>query len=174
MTSSAAIRLATAAALAISLLWMAALLAAPHGVGGPQRTASRLLAGAVYLAGDVVCHQRPDRSFAAGGRPLPVCARCTGLYAAAPLACLLALLLPAGRLRRAWDWTLTRRGLVAAVVPTAVTVVVEWATGWTSAPVRAAAGAVLGFAGAGFVCAAIAHRRVADERRGRRPEASSA
>jgi hypothetical protein len=159
MTSPAAIRLVTAAVLALSLLWLAALLAAPHGLDGPPRAASRLLAGAVYLAGDVVCHQRPERSFVAAGRPLPVCARCTGMYAAAPVACLLALLLPAGRRRRAWDWTITRRGLIAAALPTAATVALEWTTGWTSAPVRAAAGAAIGFAGAGFVCAALAQGR---------------
>src|SRR5687767_8451123 len=160
MTSPAAIRLATAAALAVSLIWIAALLAAPHGMNGPSRAATRLLASGVYLAGDVVCHQRSERSFVAAGHPLRVCARCTGIYAAAPVACLLALWLPTGRLRRAWDWTLSRRGLVAAALPTVATVAVEWITGWTSAPVRAAAGAVLGYAGAGFVCAALAHRRV--------------
>ena len=159
MPSAAAIRLATAAALAVSLLWLAALLAAPHALDDPPSSATRLIGGATYLAGDVVCHQRPDRSFVAAGHPLPVCARCTGMYAAAPFACLLALLAPAGPLRRAWDWTLTRRGLLAAAAPTAITVVLEWLTGWTSAPVRAAAGAALGYAGAGFVCAAFAHRR---------------
>ena len=34
----------------------------------------------LYAAGSVVCHQLPDRSFFLNGRPLPVCARCTGLY----------------------------------------------------------------------------------------------
>lgn len=159
MSSPAAIRLATAALLALSLAWIAALLAAPHGLDGPPRAAARLLAGGVYLAGDVVCHQRPERSFVAAGHPLPVCARCTGMYAAAPVACLFALVLPSGRLRRAWDWTITRRGLIAAALPTTATVALEWVTGWTSAPVRAAAGAALGFAGAGFVCAALAHHR---------------
>jgi hypothetical protein len=77
------------------------------------------------------------------------------MYAAAPVACVLVLLLPAGRARRAWAWTLTRRGLLAAAAPTAVTVAVEWITGWTAAPLRAAAGAMLGFAAAGFVCAAL-------------------
>ena len=167
MSGRAAIRLATAAVLALSLLWIAALLAAPHGLDRPPGAPTRLLAGGVYLAGDVVCHQRPERSFVAAGHPLAVCARCTGMYAAAPVACLLALILPTGRPRRLWDWTITRRGLVAAALPTAATVALEWITGWTSAPVRAAAGAVLGFAGAGFVCAALAHRR-ADPDGGRR------
>lgn len=34
----------------------------------------------IFLAGSVVCHQLPDRSFFLDGRQFPVCARCTGLY----------------------------------------------------------------------------------------------
>ena len=34
----------------------------------------------IFLAGSVVCHQIPDRSFFLDGRQFPVCARCTGLY----------------------------------------------------------------------------------------------
>src|SRR4030095_2078811 len=81
--------------------------------------------------------------------PLPVCARCTGIYAAAPLACLLAIALPGGRARRLWAGAVPRRGLLVAALPTAVSVVAEWITGWTDPGLRAATGAVLGFAGAG-------------------------
>ncbi len=38
-----------------------------------------------YAAGSVICHQRPDRSFFWMGLQLPVCARCTGLYASAAM-----------------------------------------------------------------------------------------
>jgi uncharacterized membrane protein len=31
--------------------------------------------------GDLVCHQIPERSFQLGGQTLPLCARCTGVYA---------------------------------------------------------------------------------------------
>jgi uncharacterized membrane protein len=34
----------------------------------------------IYLAGSVICHQMPDRSFFIDGQQLPICARCTGLY----------------------------------------------------------------------------------------------
>ena len=34
----------------------------------------------VFAAGNVICHQLPERSFFLDGRQLPVCARCTGLY----------------------------------------------------------------------------------------------
>lgn len=55
------------------MLWSAALLAAPTG------SAPRLSA-AVYAAGSLICHQRPERSFHYDGAQYPVCARCLGLY----------------------------------------------------------------------------------------------
>jgi len=156
--TAAAVRGATAVLAAASLLWLAAILAAPHALHAAAGSPARIGAGVVYLAGRVVCHQRPERSFVAAGHPLPVCARCTGVYAAAPLACLLALLLPAGPGRRLWDWTGTRRGILVAVLPAAISVAVEWITGWTDPGLRAATGAVLGFGGAGLVCAAMTVR----------------
>ena len=53
-------------ALAILLLY---LLAPPHG----------LLDKADHAA-YAVCHRIPARSFAFAGRPLPLCARCSGTY----------------------------------------------------------------------------------------------
>jgi len=158
--TSAGVRRATAACFLVSLLWLAAIVAAPHGLHAAPLAPMRIGAGVVYLAGRVVCHQRPERSFVAAGHPLPVCARCTGVYAAAPLACLLALLVPGGRARRAWAWAGTPRGIVFAAAPTVVSVAVEWVTGWTDPGLRAATGAVLGFAGAGLVCASLQARPV--------------
>lgn len=148
--------LATAGCLLGSLLWLAAIVAAPSWQGAPA-SGLHAASGLIYLAGHTVCHQRPERSFTRDGHPLPVCARCTGMYAAAPLVCLVALLAPSGRARRLWGWAATPRGLLAAALPTILTVIVEWTTGWTSAPVRALAGAGLGFGGAGLVCGALAH-----------------
>jgi len=99
-----------------AVLWSAALFFAPlehqHRVG---LTLSRAIQG----AGGLVCHQRVERSFTIGGRPMPVCARCTGLYvsgAAGALAAWMVLpLLP----RR------TRTAIVAAAVPTVATIVLE-------------------------------------------------
>jgi uncharacterized membrane protein len=154
-TAARVARRATAACAAASVIWLAALLAAPHGLHAAPGSAARLGAGAVYLAGGVVCHQRPERSFVAAGRPLPVCARCTGIYAAAPLACLLALAVPFGRGRRLWAWAGTPRGILAAALPAAISVAVEWITGWTDPATRVATGALVGFGGAGLVCASI-------------------
>jgi uncharacterized membrane protein len=75
---------------------------------------------AVYLAGGAVCHQDADRSFHTGGAKWPVCARCSGLYLAAPAGALVALA-AGGRLRRRRD-LLT---LAAAASATAVTFAVE-------------------------------------------------
>jgi hypothetical protein len=156
VTAGRGARLATAGCLLASGLWVAAIVAAP-GWAAAAPSSAHTASGLVYLAGHAVCHQRPERSFTRAGHPLPVCARCTGLYAAAPLACLVALLAPSGRARRLWDWAVTPRGLLTAALPTILTVLVEWTTGWTSAPVRALAGAALGFGGAGLVCGALAH-----------------
>ena len=115
-----------------------------------------LIGDFIFAVGSVICHQRPERSFLMAGHPLPVCARCTGIYAAAPLACLLALLAPAGRGRRLWAWGGTPRGILLAASPAALSVAVEWVTGWTDPATRAATGAVAGFGGAALVCASIA------------------
>ena len=46
---------------------------------------------AVYLASAIVCHRIPARSFHTAGVQWPVCGRCSGLYFAAPVGALLAL-----------------------------------------------------------------------------------
>ena len=98
----------------------------------------------VYAVGGVVCHQLPDRSFLLWGRQLPVCARCTGIYAGAAAAALVAL---AGR--RFARGTFARgtrlRILMCAALPNAATLAYEWMSG--AAPgnaIRAAAGFALG------------------------------
>lgn len=134
------------ALLAASLLWCAALVAAPRAVaaGGGRAPAA---AAVPYLAGRIVCHQRPDRSYLIDGQPMPVCARCTGLYAGVPLGLLAAWGWP-GR-RRPRPGSGTRAGLLIAALPTLATLAVEWATGWSSALTRTGAGLILG--------AAVAH-----------------
>jgi uncharacterized membrane protein len=58
-------------------IWLAALFLAPS---------------VLMPVGALICHQRPERSFFVSGRQVPVCARCTGLYAGAAFAVPLALI----------------------------------------------------------------------------------
>jgi uncharacterized membrane protein len=124
-------------------VWLGVLLVAPLGSDLP------------YLFGSFICHQRPERSFWIAGRPMPVCARCTGLYAAASAGGLLALAqaaltvprMRASRIR----WT-----LLAAAIPTIATLVVEWlGIVQPSSLVRALAASPLGFAGGWVVTTAV-------------------
>ena len=112
------------------------------------------VAGAVYLAGSLICHQRPDRSFHFAGAQLPVCARCAGIYAGAVL-CLgfwvLGFRAPGSTVRR------SRVVLVAAAIPTVFTVVMEWLGQWAPSNLaRALAGAPLGAAVAFVVADVVA------------------
>jgi uncharacterized membrane protein len=106
------------ASLAWPMLLGAAAWRSATAAGGPSWSA------VVYVAASRICHQRPERSFHTGGVQWPVCARCSGLYLAAPIgACAAALTLRrrrAGRSERAVRW------LLVAAVPTAVTLGAEW------------------------------------------------
>jgi uncharacterized membrane protein len=82
--------------------------------------APRLASSLVYLSASRICHQRVERSFATAGVKWPVCGRCAGLYLSAPLGALLAL----GTSARLAGRSLAV--LVAAAVPTVLTVVAEW------------------------------------------------
>jgi uncharacterized membrane protein len=102
---------------------------------------------AVYFVGHLICHQLPARSFQLAGVPLPVCARCTGIYAgAAAVAIMLALRSPRDRAVVPVNPTAhARRVLAIALLPTALTLVYEWTTGVMPAHwIRAAAGAPIG------------------------------
>ncbi len=76
-----------------------------------------------YEAAGLVCHQRPERSFRLAGVPLPVCARCLGLYASAAAGALLAW---TASPRRSVTSQRARLLLGAAALPTALTVAAEW------------------------------------------------
>jgi uncharacterized membrane protein len=76
----------------------------------------------VYVAASRLCHQLPTRSFHTDGVRWPVCARCSGLYAAAPVGALLAIL-PSRRRRRRLLPGLVFFGLAA--IPTALTLAIE-------------------------------------------------
>jgi hypothetical protein len=123
---------------AAAVAWIGVLLLAPLAAHGPEpRSLSLALAYGAYTIGHLVCHQLPERSFHLAGMPLPVCARCTGIYMGAALAAVLGV----ARIVR------PRTALVIAALPTLASLVYEWTTGempshWT----RAATGAPLGAA----------------------------
>ena len=71
------------AACAAAVLWAGLVASGPWLTSRPAGSAWHPLGLVVYGFGQVVCHQRVDRSFLLGGVPLPVCARCTGIYAGA-------------------------------------------------------------------------------------------
>ena len=78
-------------------------------------------AALVYMAAGQVCHQLPERSFHSHGAKWPVCARCAGLYLAAPLGALLF------RRRRAQMGHRTSAMVFAvAAIPTVLTLAWEW------------------------------------------------
>jgi uncharacterized membrane protein len=91
---------------------------------------------ALYAIGSLVCHQLPARSFHLASVPLPVCARCVGIYAGAAIGAV-------SRVR--WPVAYWRRALVVAALPTAATIGYEWTTFEVPANwIRALAGLPLG------------------------------
>jgi uncharacterized membrane protein len=101
----------------------------------------------IYAAASLVCHQRPERSFHLDAFQLPVCARCVGIYAGAALGAAVAVFV--GRPRpsslRPDSWRIRILTLVA-LLPTIVTVALEWMGIWyPSNVVRSLAGAPAGF-----------------------------
>ena len=100
-----------------STLWPLLLVAAVRQqMAGPSTWSA-----AVYLAASRICHQRDERSFHSDGVKWPVCGRCAGLYAAAPIGAIVAL-----ARRRRPSRARTVIPLVLASLPTAVTLGAEW------------------------------------------------
>jgi uncharacterized membrane protein len=103
------VRLAAAAVIALAAAgWVALLVAAPRLISSADGDAAVASAAWAYRAGALVCHQQAGRSFARGGVPLPVCARCTGLYAGGAGGALLAWLAVAAARRRPLALSLLR------------------------------------------------------------------
>ena len=141
--------------LVLSVLWSSTLVAVPYLVSHARGNLPVLRSAQVaYVLGSLVCHQRPERSFHPWDIQVPVCARCEGIYLAAPFG--IGLILSARRhgsprlaSRRLWQ-----RVVSLACLPTILTLAWEWTTGdMTSGMVRAAAGGVLGAAIAATVAA---------------------
>jgi uncharacterized membrane protein len=134
-----------------TIVWAAAIPMAALAASRPDGSHPvYAFALAVYAAGHLVCHQIPARSFHGWGAVLPVCARCTGIYAGAAItACAVFV-------RSAADTTPSAAGvrllLIAALIPTAITLAYEWTIGDMPANwIRALAGIPLGAAVAWLV-----------------------
>jgi uncharacterized membrane protein len=129
---------------AAPVVWIVALgaavfVASRPSVGVPAYAAS----AAVYEIGSLVCHQLPKRSFYFWGAQLPVCARCTGIYAGAAAAALVATRMNQALQRQLWDRA--QELLLLGAMPTAVTLIYEWFSGMMPGHwIRAAAGFPLG------------------------------
>ena len=146
------VRALPAALTAGACIWLALLLAAPI-------TPALMF---VYDLAAGVCHQRAERSFHLAGAPLPVCARCIGLYLSGAVGAAAAWLAPRG----GWSMDARRARMIFAIaaLPTVVTVALEYAgAAHPSNAVRAFASLPLG-AAAGwlFVRMLIADQGVGD------------
>jgi len=104
-----------------AILWIGALVAAPYAFTSGN---SRLVSAAVtvYRGAGLICHQRAARSFHLAGVQLPVCGRCTGLYVSGAFGALLAWVVS----RRPRVPSNTRRMLLLASIPTALSIALEW------------------------------------------------
>lgn len=148
-------RYALAAIVFIILGWNVALVAAPHG-HVPR------VGAMTYLAGSLICHQQPARSFHSRSAQYPVCARCLGLYVGA-LAGVLGWVVIAGvsprpsiRATRLLEGRGARRALIIAGSPTVATVMTASAGIWDPANVMRAALAIPLGAVIAMVIAAVA------------------
>ena len=124
----------------VGVLWLAAILLAPLAIASSHGVLS-VGAACTYVTGSRICHQRPERCFWILGRPMPVCARCTGIYAGAAVAGPLGLLLASS-----WSSRRTRLALALAAIPTIISWGLEYAGfAHPSNALRAILGLPLGF-----------------------------
>ena len=141
---------------ALFLFWVVALAVAP--------VLPLPLAGVLYAAGSLICHQLPERSFHVQSFQLPVCARCFGLYLGGAVGTLAVALV---RPMRGWRPSARTRLLIsaAAALPTAMTVVMEHGLGWPlSNEIRALAAVPLAATVASIVVGALHYGECAPRR----------
>jgi uncharacterized membrane protein len=103
---------------AAAAIWVAIIAAAPLAASSGRFTTATLF---VYQIGSLICHQRPERSFHLALMQMPVCARCSGVYAGAALGAITAW-----TVRGRWSPGRIRAVLVLAALPIAVSVALEW------------------------------------------------
>ena len=150
-----------------AIAWAVLLPLTAFAASRPASSSIPHLAAAIpYAIGSVICHQQDRRSFHLWSRQLPVCARCTGIYAGAALVALSAALFRTAKAVRhnesisevAQGFS-PARTLWLAALPTLATLAYEWSTGTPpSNTIRALAGVPLGAAVAAVILAATADR----------------
>lgn len=145
----------------LAAAWAAWIVALPPALN--QFPSSRVVAAAgalTYRAAGLVCHQDPARSYRTGRWPVPVCARCTGLYLGGALGAVIG----AASARRAWrtrrrpefDIHRVRWVLILAALPTGTLWLAERAAGFAvSNTARAAGGVPFGMAVSWLVTVAL-------------------
>ena len=121
----------------------------------------RFLGVFAYAAGSVVCHQLPERSFYWGQWKFPVCSRCTGLYVSAAIGLAAwATIRNSARKRQRTPIHIQPRVaiviLIAAALPTLVSVATAALGGWDATNAGRALLAVPLGATAGVLVAAVA------------------
>ena len=132
-----------------ALMWLMLIVMSPVALASGRLST---LTMAVYHAGSLVCHQRPERSFHLAGAQLPVCARCFGLYLSGAVG-----LVVASRRRGSISGATSRLLLAMAALPIAVTVALEWlGLIHTTNIVRMLTGLPLGFAAAVVIVRSLA------------------
>lgn len=152
---------------AAAVLWALALPAAAAAASeSDPGSAWRAFSVGVFTIGRFICHQRPERSFHLWAVPLPVCARCLGIYAGAAIvggACVLSAFgrtcVGTSRLASRDTPNVARLVLAAGALPTLATLVYEWSSGRVPTnALRALAGAPIGAAAAFIVVASLMPR----------------
>ena len=129
-----------------AIAWSTALVVAPYALtsDSPPLVAT---ATALYQGAGLICHQRTERSFHLNGVQLPVCGRCTGLYVSGAAGALIAWVVS----RRPRVPRRSRAVLIAAALPTALSVALEFmGLLYSSNTLRATAALPLG-AAAGWI-----------------------
>src|SRR5262249_33648512 len=125
-----------------SVAWTVALPLATWSAAHVAPTPSvSALVGAVYGLGTVVCHQLTSRSFHLWGMQMPVCARCTGIYAGSTLGAIASIVRRVSRTHavaahsaRPTHPTYPAHPtylVFGAALPTIATIAFEWITGHT-------------------------------------------